>query len=84
MRGAVTGNWFEGGGLTGLSACRAVSRSWHAACMSDEVVAAAATKLSGRVRLLCKMLGGGSGLVAAVCAERGRREDGGGGGGGWR
>ena len=56
MRGAVTGNWFEGGGLAGLSACRAVSRSWHAACMSDEVVAAAATKLSGRVRL-CKMLG---------------------------
>jgi len=50
LQHAVAAEWPFQGGLAGLAACRAVSRRWCDACACDEVVAAAATQLSGQAR----------------------------------
>jgi hypothetical protein len=44
-----------GGPLGSLIACRTVCHRWRTVCAEDSIVAAAATQLSGRVRL-CKLL----------------------------
>eukprot|EP00966_Prymnesium_polylepis_P005800 132239-Prymnesium_polylepis.1 len=41
----------RGGPLGGLLACRSVCRRWRMVCIEDAIIAAAATQLSGHVRL---------------------------------